>query len=113
METRVNILGNKIRLQVVEDRNNNDIAEFTTIREEFLNKKRKIEEENNALSKQFDAKILSQLNQYIKEFGKEFNYTYIFGNDGNGSLLYADDRRNISKEVSDYLNTKFKTEKLK
>lgn len=113
LEMRVRVLGNKLSMQSDKDRSSSDIAEFTALREDFLNKKKLTEEDNNKITKQYDSQILNQLNLLIKEYGKYNNYTYIFGNDNNGSLMYAIDSKDISKDVIDYINRKYSKEKSK
>jgi len=68
-------------------------------REAFYQRRQTFEEDNTQLSKQYDQEILSQLDQYVSDYGKENHYEYIFGNDGNGSLMHADDALNITKQV--------------
>ena len=79
--------------------------------EEYLLKKQSFDEDNNALSQKYDEQIITQLNQYVKDYGIAKNYTYIFGTGGNGTLMYADEGENISKEVIDYINKKYNGEK--
>ena len=81
---------------------------FFNKRESFLLFKQQIEEDNAALSSQYDQQILKQLNQYVQDFGKSQGYSYIFGAEGNGSLMYADDSENITKKVSEYINNRYK-----
>lgn len=35
-------------------------------------------------------------------------YRYIFGAEGSGVLMYADERNNITKEVIEYINARYK-----
>jgi len=92
-------------------KNEQDVKLYNLKREEFVEKKRRLEEDNNTLTKQYDQEILTQLNQYVKDYGKENHYTYIHGNDGNGSLMYADESKNITEKVIEYINKKYKGEK--
>lgn len=101
----------KILAGKIENSSKKDEAkmeDFNLKRDEFLQRKKSYEEDNDALSKKYDQEILSQLNQYVKDFGGKNGYTYIYGNDGNGSLMYANDERNITKEVVAFINDKYK-----
>ncbi|MBL0048937.1 MAG: OmpH family outer membrane protein [Bacteroidetes bacterium] len=100
------LLGKKIEAQ--NQKNSDLISEYNLKREDFFQKKKVFEEDNQNLTSQYDEQILSQLNQYVKDFGKEKNYTYILGNDGNGSLMFGSENKNISKEVLEYINSKYK-----
>ena len=105
----------KFNLQAISNRLNtpgykNDtlINYFNLKKDEFYQKSNIFENDNLNYSKQLDAEVLSQLNQYIKDYGKENKYDYVFGTDGNGSIMYAIEKRDITKEVVDYINLKYK-----
>jgi len=53
------------------------------------------------------AKVWSQLNEYIQTYGKENNYDYIYGADGSGNIMYADSSFNITKEIVEFANSKY------
>ena len=106
LELGLKILARKIEGEQLK--NKSTIEQFNVQREEFLQRKQTYEEDNAALTKQYDQEILTQLNQYLKDFGEEHHFTYLFGNDGNGSLVYAADSKNVSKEVIAFINRKYK-----
>jgi outer membrane protein len=106
LELALNLLGRSIEQEKGKDQGKINV--FNLKREEYFQRKRMIEEDNAQLSSQYDKEILGQLNQYVGDFGKERGYTYIFGNDGNGSLMHADEACNLTKEVSAYINNKYK-----
>lgn len=83
------------------------IREFELKRDLFLQKKTSFEEENNALTAEYDQGILTQLNQYIKDYGIQNNFSLLFGSDGNGSLMYGTEELNKTKEVLEYVNSKY------
>lgn len=51
--------------------------------------------------------IWKQINQYTFEYGEEQGYDYIFGTASNGSLMYANKGKDITKEVLNYINNKY------
>lgn len=106
LETELKILGKKIEGE--QGKNKDDINIFTVKRENYFQKKKIIEEDNALQTKKYDDEIITQLNQYIKDYGKEKNYTYIFGNDGNGSLMYGKEINNITKETIEYVNERYR-----
>lgn len=108
LELELKLISSRIRNE--NEKNRETIAAFDTKRDEYLERKKTYEEDNNALSKKYDGEILTQLNQYVKNYGEENGYTYIFGSDGNGSLMFAADAQNITKDVCSYINLQYKGE---
>lgn len=85
-----------------------EMYQFEYDREEFIKLKRQFEEDNTALSQKLDTQILSQLTQYVIEYGKKNNYALILGADGNGGLMYARESYDISDEIVAFINSKYK-----
>lgn len=95
------------RVEETQGKNDTLVMLFQRKRGEFAQMQQTLSEDNDALGQQYDNEILSQLNQYVKDFGEESGYTYIFGNDGNGSLMYAKDAENITDKVTKYINERY------
>ncbi len=74
---------------------------------------RQFEEENSILVGSYNERIMKQLNAYIDEYGKKNGYKFIYGADNKGSLLYADKKLNITEKVVEFVNERFKGEKVK
>lgn len=81
---------------------------FEAKRENYLLKKQQFEQDDALMQEQFTAKIQKQLNQYVMDYGKENECDYILGADGSGSLMYAKDSDDITKDVLVYINNKYK-----
>lgn len=105
MELDLKFLENRVRDQHLNDE---EVLELNKRKELFWIKKNQTEEDNLALSRQYDKQILTQLNQYVKDFGQENSYSYIYGNDGNGNLMYGADGKNITQEIINYINKRYK-----
>lgn len=86
---------------------NNDENKAAIITEEYITRQSRIEEENNVLSQEITKKVWSQLTQYIMDYAKAENYSYVFGGNGDGSLMYGDEKNNITKEVIEYVNNRY------
>lgn len=95
------------KLAVQSRKDPDEIEAFNVKRAEFFDKQRTFEEDNMQLSKQYEQQIFSQISHYLQDYGKEQGYEYIFGNNGDGSLMYAMDSNNITEEVIKYINTKY------
>ena len=96
------------KLQGKKDNDKESIDLFDTKRDYFLKKKKEVEEDNSALSSQYDKQILEQMTQYVLDYGKKNRYDLIFGSDSNGSLMYANEKYNISEEIITYINNRYK-----
>lgn len=64
-------------------------------------------DQNKKLIEEYKSQILKQINQYVQDYGSENKYTFLYGASGNGTLMYASDSKNISKEVIDYINSRY------
>ena len=80
---------------------------FEKSRQFYLQMAKQTEEDNSQLSSQYDKEILIQLNQYMKDYGEENNYDYIFGSNNNGSLMYSKEINNVTQEAIRYINSKY------
>ena len=65
--------------------------------------KKKIQEEDQKVTRN----VLNEINDYIKEYGKQKGYKIILGANGSGSLLYAQDYVNITEDVLVGLNSEY------
>lgn len=99
------ILSKKLK----DDQSNKELMyEFDTKREDYFKRKKMIEQDNVALSNQYDKQILEQMTQYILDYGKRKHYDYILGTDGNGVLMYANQAFDKSEEIIKVINNKYK-----
>src|ERR1035437_859718 len=77
------------------------------MQEQYKMKEEQFKQDNTALADKYTQQILSQLNQYVQEFGKINNYSYIFGANSSGTLMYARDADNITDKVLTFINKKY------
>lgn len=102
------ILSKKIQTNVAS-KDEKDLFERKRI--EFNQKMQIFEEDNAAMTKQYDNEIITQLNQYIKDYGTKNNYDMILGNNSDGSLMYGKEAFNITKDVTAFINEKYEGKK--
>lgn len=57
--------------------------------------------------KEMDS-LVSGVKKFIKTYGKEKGYAYIYGTGDAASVLYAEDKYDITKEIIKALNDKYK-----
>lgn len=84
------------------------MPEFQMRREEYFAKQKSFEEDNQAMTTQYTEQIWKQINQYVKDYGKEKGYTYVLGADGTGAVMYAEEKNEVTEEVLAYINQKYK-----
>ncbi|WP_407934914.1 OmpH family outer membrane protein [Flavobacterium flavipallidum] len=57
--------------------------------------------------KEMDS-LVSGVKKFIKDYGKKNGYAYIYGTGDAASVLYAEDKYDITKEIIKALNDKYK-----
>lgn len=63
-----------------------------------------IEQQEESINAEYNAQVWNQLNSYIKDYGKENGYDFIYGATGNGSMMYAREDMDITEELIKYAN---------
>ena len=53
--------------------------------------------------------LVKNVKKFIKDYGKEKGYDYIYGTGDAVSILYAQDKYDITKEIVKLLNDKYKS----
>lgn len=105
LEIQLKVLFKEIELN---RKDANKIASFQKKKDEFVTRKDVYEGDYEKTVATYDEIIIKQINQYIKEYGESKNYTYIFGTDGKGNLMFADSTHDITTEVISFINKKFR-----
>jgi len=109
----IKIDANALSLAVTSEKDIDGLRKFEAKKQEYLMKQQNFEEDNQSLTKKYDTQIWKQINQYLKDYGKEGDYEIVIGSVGNGSVMYAVDQLNITKDVLDYINSRYKGEVVK
>ena len=87
------------------------MQQFQIRKQEYLMKEKEFDEDSERLSQQYSDQIWKQINQYVSDFGKEEGYEYIYGAIGNGAMMYAKEKNDITAELKVYINNKYKGDK--
>ncbi|WP_299442703.1 OmpH family outer membrane protein [uncultured Aquimarina sp.] len=85
------------------------------LKQELLaNKQQQINNYQQAIQKQIqeeDQKItqtvINDINDYVKEYGKDNGYKLIFGASGSGNIMYADKASDLTEEILKGLNRNY------
>lgn len=103
----------KLRLQLKykelegQDQQSTEWENFRLMREQYFSKEAEFEKLSAELLQQYNDQIWERLNQYIKEYGEQNGFTYIFGASGEGSLMYALEGENVTDQIIDYVNERY------
>lgn len=106
LELKLKILSGKIENAAKRDTEKENY--FVELREQYLMKKKQFEEDNQAMTSQYSQQIMKQLNEYTQEYGKQKGYTFILGAEGSGGIMYASEKMDVTAEVLEYVNSRYK-----
>jgi outer membrane protein len=81
--------------------------EFQGLQNYYLQQKELFDGYSQELTMKYDEQILEQLSQYIKDYGFNNDYDYVFGATGDGNILYGAEPADITEEVIEYINASY------
>lgn len=84
-----------------------DPLKIAALKKEFTVKKLAFDEKFNAVSQQYTSEVYKRLNDYIKAYGKEHQYGVILGSSGQGSVMYVDEKQDVTKDLIQYINQQY------
>jgi len=58
----------------------------------------------------YSTMVISQMNQYIKEYGKENEFDLILGTTNTGNVLYGDESIDLTNDLVRYINEQYEAE---
>lgn len=90
------------------DKDEKDIEQkIVSLRDGYFTKEKQFNQESESQAQTYTDQVWEQLNQYIKDYGKENGYDYILGATGQGNLMYAVENKDVSKELIEYANIRY------
>lgn len=84
--------------------------EFEVRKQEYLYKQNLMNQDNDAMSQQYNEQIWKQLNQYVEDYGKANDIECIIGGDGSGNVMYSEGDVNMTDELVVYCNARYQGE---
>jgi outer membrane protein len=86
-------------------------AEYQRMQQEFAAAKQDLEQKLYKYEEDKRTTIRKKVEDYIKEYNRQKNYTYIIAYDANSFIYNKDTLYNITNELVDGLNTEYKKSK--
>lgn len=83
------------------------INEFQLLQQTYYNEKQFFDQYNQETIEKSNNQIITQMTQYIKDFGQKEGFSFILGSNENGNVLYGNEGSDISKEVIEYINKSY------
>jgi outer membrane protein len=77
----------------------------TYLEEQFKVLKEKLSTEYQTKSSKYEELIWKEINSKISKYSKDNNIDFVLGAKGDGSIMYASESKDITKEVVNYINT--------
>jgi outer membrane protein len=106
MALQLNILSKSIESSPKKD--DDEIKKFEDGKQKYLMKKQEFDEDNDDVKKKYAGEIMKQMNQYVEDYGKANGYAFIYGAEGNGTIMSADNKYDITSKVVQYVNERYK-----
>jgi outer membrane protein len=97
-------------LRSVQEPDPQQVIYYERLREEYETSSRNFEERAQQMQEQFTDQIWERINTHLETFGKEQGYDFIYGANGNGAIMYANDAKEITEEATAYINAKYQGE---
>lgn len=91
-----------------EQKDPEKVIRFNSVRQEFIDSRESIELTEQQISENYTDQVWLHLNEYVKDFAEEKGYDYVLGGSGQGNVMYAKDRLNVTAELIAYVNKKYR-----
>lgn len=101
LQMELSFLSNTIK----SGKGDNELLEsFENQKQRYLMLSGRYEEENQRLKQEYFSQIRTHINKKAKEYGEANGYDYLFAATGDGSLMYAEQSKDVTKEFMNYLD---------
>lgn len=80
---------------------------YYSLKSRFNDHQHDFNEMEQELVEQYDAKLWSQLNQYVKDYCSANEVDFLFGANGSGVIMYADSSLDVTDNLIEYANRRF------
>ena len=97
----------KNELENQQEPTKDKVEQFYQLQSYYTKQKETFDQYQLSETQNYDAQILGQMTQYIKDFGYENGYDFIFGSDNSGNILYGRPAADVTSEVIEFINLKY------
>ena len=81
--------------------------EKKVLMQQFIQGKEELEQFNQTFAAEQTAKIWSRIKSYTSGFSKDKDYHLVIGSDNKQTVLFADEKIDVTNELLTYLNKKY------
>lgn len=97
----LDVLYSKLQSQTIPE------GEKKMLMQQFVQGKEELEQFNQNFASEQSSKIWSRINSYTSEFSKENKYQLVIGSENKRTVLFADEKIDVTNELLTYLNKKY------
>lgn len=101
LKLELTFLSNKVKANTADQE---DLDLFEDMKNRYLMLQNTYEQENIRLKEEYFNQILKSINDKAKAFGEDNGYDYLFSAAGDGTLMYASEAEDVTKEMIEYVN---------
>jgi outer membrane protein len=83
------------------------ISEKKIIMQQFVQQKEELGQFNEYFAAEQTTKIWARIKSYTSEFSKDKNYQLIIGSDNKQTVLFADEKIDVTNDLLTFLNKKY------
>lgn len=97
-------------MKSIEKPSDQQLIELEKKQNYYFQYRNKVEDEYATRVQEYYNLIWGRINGYVNEYGQDNQFAYIFGANGDGTVMYADNSEDITEDIITYINTKYKGE---
>jgi Skp family chaperone for outer membrane proteins len=81
-----------------------ELQQFEDLKTRFLTLQDNYEQENMRLKEDYTSQIRKEINDKAREFSEQKGYTYLFAAMGDGTIMYASEKNDVTKEFQEFID---------
>ncbi|MDR6299394.1 OmpH family outer membrane protein [Mesonia maritima] len=77
------------------------------LKKQFIKENNRLNEMNRRYTKEVNAQVWNRLNAYMREFGEQNDYQLILGTRGDGNIMHAAKKLDVTKAFIKFANDRY------